>query len=106
MSTSFLSNPAWRRYCLSVPILEELGSNLTGFTALRQPIYSIKSNAWNPSRCPRRPLSAAADAYFTDPLPSWQALHDNFLTRLDLCGPADGLAALPSETRTPAQGGR
>jgi hypothetical protein len=83
---------------LSVPILEELGSNLTDFTALRQTISSIKSNAWNSSRCPRKPLSAAADAYFTDPPPSWQALHDNFLT--------DRAETLSSETRTPAQGGR
>ncbi|WP_223162219.1 hypothetical protein, partial [Salinicola halophyticus] len=67
-----LSNPVWRRCCLSVPILEELGSNLTGFTALRQPISSIKSNAWNLFRCPRKPLSAAADAYFTFLLGGWQ----------------------------------
>jgi hypothetical protein len=58
---------------LSVPILEELGSNLTDFTALRQTISSIKSNAWNSSHHPRKPLSAAADAYFTFLLGRWQA---------------------------------
>ena len=55
MSTSFSLNPAGSGQTWWSRSFEELGSDLTGFTALRQPISSIKSNAWLSSPLPPKP---------------------------------------------------
>jgi hypothetical protein len=57
MSTSFSLNPAGSGQTWWSRSFEELGSDLTGFTALRQPISSIKSNAWLSSPLPPETLS-------------------------------------------------
>ena len=55
MSTSFSLNPAGSGQTGWSRSFEELGSDLTGLTALRQPISSIKSNAWLSSPLPPKP---------------------------------------------------
>jgi len=66
MSTSFSLNPAGSGQTGWSRSFEELGSDLTGFTALRQPISSIKSNAWLSSPLPPKPCLGVSGCVLYD----------------------------------------
>ena len=98
MSTSFSLNPAGSGQTWWSRSFEELGSDLTGFTALRQPISSIKSNAWLSSPLPPKPCLGGSGCVLYGSDARLASVVCHFLCIRSKHGPA--------KTITPARGGR